>query len=547
MDASHQLTQPSERTGIWDRVEANADRIAWLFVGLGILFRWVRYLVDQPLWGDEAFVAVNLIDRGFLGLLRPLDYHQVCPPLFLWAEAVVVRLLDFNERSLRLFPILCGTATMVLFPLLARRLMRGIPYLLAVATFAVAFYPIRHAAEVKPYSTDLLVALVLLIPAVDWLLATDRASRWILLALLMPIALGLSHPAVFVGGGIAAACLVPVVRERRPAVMLAYAVFGLSLLASFTGLFLLVTHGQAEGAGQGMWRYWAAGFPLGRSPLGVVFWFIEVHVGHAFSYPIGGGAGSSLLTSICFAAGIVALLRRGEKRLTALLVAPFALGFVAACLGRYPYGGSARTMQYVAPAVCILAGIGAADLLSRARTQSRRDRRIALVLSALVIIGVVPTVRTIVQPYKMKEDQVARDFARSFWPRVERNAVTVCAHTDLGATFEPRHWQLDRTAVYLCNRRIYSPRVARAGRADLAAVSDVRPLRCVLYNEEPVGTPAFDAWYTDMTRRYDLRGVKRYEPVPKQVIHGKEFEDRYVVYEFAPRTDVARTGPRPLR
>ena len=42
--------------------------------GLGLLVRLVRYLVVYPIWHDEAFLAVNFLDRGYRDLLRPLDY-----------------------------------------------------------------------------------------------------------------------------------------------------------------------------------------------------------------------------------------------------------------------------------------------------------------------------------------------------------------------------------------------------------------------------------------------------------------------------------------
>src|SRR5262245_24010302 len=67
----------------------------WAFVGLGILLRVVRYLSNYPLWHDEAFVAVNFLDRGYLGMLRPLKYGQVCPLFFLWVELAAVKLLGF--------------------------------------------------------------------------------------------------------------------------------------------------------------------------------------------------------------------------------------------------------------------------------------------------------------------------------------------------------------------------------------------------------------------------------------------------------------------
>ena len=57
-------------------------RATWLFVGLGIAVRLVRYLVNYPIWHDEAFLAVNFWDRSYVDLLRPLDYGQIRLALF---------------------------------------------------------------------------------------------------------------------------------------------------------------------------------------------------------------------------------------------------------------------------------------------------------------------------------------------------------------------------------------------------------------------------------------------------------------------------------
>ncbi len=103
------------------------DRAVWGFVALGVALRLARYAMDYPLWWDESFVAVNLLRRGFLDLLRPLDYGQVCPVLFLWAELAVVRLLGFNEWTLRLFPLLCAVASVPLFAFAAGRVLPGVP------------------------------------------------------------------------------------------------------------------------------------------------------------------------------------------------------------------------------------------------------------------------------------------------------------------------------------------------------------------------------------------------------------------------------------
>ena len=184
------------------------DRVAcltWGFVGLGVLVRLVRYLVVYPIWHDEAFLAVNFLDRGYLDLLRPLDYSQVSPILFLWIELTAVRLLGFSEWSLRLFPAFCGLMGVFLFRYVAARLLRGMAVVFAVGVFATAFYPIRHSAEVKPYSSDLFSVLVLLSLAVTWWRSPGQSRWWWILCVVAPVLLALSYPAIFVAAGLSVA------------------------------------------------------------------------------------------------------------------------------------------------------------------------------------------------------------------------------------------------------------------------------------------------------------------------------------------------------
>src|SRR4051794_11224505 len=144
------------------------ERATWGFVALGVLLRVARYAMDFPLWWDEAFVGANLLRRGYRDLIEPLDYGQVCPLLFLWVERAAVGWLGFSEWSLRLFPLACAVASVFLFRHVAGRVLKGLPLLLAVAIFATAYHPIRHAADVKPYASDLLAALILLALALEW-------------------------------------------------------------------------------------------------------------------------------------------------------------------------------------------------------------------------------------------------------------------------------------------------------------------------------------------------------------------------------------------
>ena len=65
----------------------------------------MRYALAFPLWGDEAYVAINLLTRDLAGLARPLEYFQIAPPGFLWIEWLAIHAFGTGERALPLFPI----------------------------------------------------------------------------------------------------------------------------------------------------------------------------------------------------------------------------------------------------------------------------------------------------------------------------------------------------------------------------------------------------------------------------------------------------------
>src|SRR5437762_13230188 len=70
-------------------------------VAIGVSWRTVRYLSRFPIWGDESFVCVNLLDNTFWGLLGPLRAGQLCPITFLWGELALYHWLGPSELVLR--------------------------------------------------------------------------------------------------------------------------------------------------------------------------------------------------------------------------------------------------------------------------------------------------------------------------------------------------------------------------------------------------------------------------------------------------------------
>jgi hypothetical protein len=505
------------------------------FVALGVLLRVARYLLNFPLWCDETMIAANFLDRGYADLLRPLDYRQVGPLLFLAIELTSVKLLGFSEMSLRLFPAACAVASVPLFRHVAGRLMGGVPLLLAVGVFAVSGWPLRYAGEVKPYASDLLVALGLLALAVEWQRTPGRVGWLWGLAAAGPVAVALSLPSVFIVGGLGLALLTTVWRSGRRDARAAWLIFGLASAATF--LALLRFYDTAPQDHDYFHNAWAEAFPPLTSVWRLLLWLLDVHTGFMFAYPDGGARGLSGVTTLCMAAGVATLWRRGPRSrpVLAMLLAPFGLALAAAAVHRYPYGVSARTTQYAAPAICLLMGLGASSLLGRVRIASARRRWVSGVAVGLAVLGFARLGADLRFPYKTATDARLRSFAQWFWTELSRDGELACVYRDLGVAFDPRHWTRDATDTYLVYQRIYSPRHRRGDRLDLGSVSATRPLRCVLFNETPQGTPKFETWLADMLTRYDLRGVTPYKVSSVEKRLGPTWDELYLVYEFVPK------------
>ncbi|MFO0960998.1 MAG: hypothetical protein U0800_26755 [Isosphaeraceae bacterium] len=393
--------------------EGLANALAWGFVALGILLRVIRLTLNHPIWGDESYLAANLVTRGFAGLTKPLDFAQVAPVAFLWIEKAFLKILGANEVALRLFPTACGIGALLLFRRLCGRLFTGPAVPLAVAFLSVAFYPIRHGNEAKPYASDLLVAVGLLSIGIAWLRNPSKLRPVWLFAWMAPAAILLSMPAVFIGGAVGIAWLRKAWKLNDRRTWHAIFTVGSTCLAAMAVSMILIHRTRPDQETlDSLLRDWKhAGAFAPTNPLGWIAWFVRNHTSQMFAYPVGGANGASILTTLCFVSGAVGLWQAGRRELLALLLLPFLLGMIASMIGPYPYGASARTMQYVAPSICLLSGLGLVELI-RFRPGPLRSRHgVALALGAMAFIGVASLWLDAARPYKTIYERNARDFA----------------------------------------------------------------------------------------------------------------------------------------
>jgi hypothetical protein len=215
-------------------------------VVLGVVLRVGRWIVDQPIWLDEAMLAHGIIHRPLSAvLLTPLPYGQITPPGFLLAQWVSVGLLGPSGRVLRLMPLLASLISLPLFARLARRVLRDDQLVIAaVWLFACNRALVTYAAEAKPYAWDVTAAIALLL--VTFWAGDGGRLRAIAEAVCGAVLVWCSYPAVIVLASLA-------IVRRRIALIIVWAVS-----AGFA--IWVAEHRLATNDREYLHRFWADGF-----------------------------------------------------------------------------------------------------------------------------------------------------------------------------------------------------------------------------------------------------------------------------------------------
>lgn len=414
------VAEPATTPDLEPRAYARAvRRVLVLLVAVGVVVRIARWLIPAAIWGDEAMLALNFA-RDYAGLMKHLDNGQVAPVLFLWAERFAMTTLGTAEWSMRLFPLLASLGGLFLFWDFAKRTVPPTAAALAVGLLAVSTWPVSMAATLKPYSSDLFWSALLLALAARWHRRPERLWPLAALGVAVPLALAGSYPTVFVAGAVSV-YLLPAAWRAGVGAKCLFVAYNLAMFGAFVATYLLVGQSQIDPAagstGEYMRWYWRNGFPP-ESALHFPLWLLEAHTGRTFAYPVGDSNGGSTLTALLFLAGIVWCWRNGSRPLLVLCLVPFALNFMAALLGKYPYAGCCRLSQHLAPAICLLAGVGGAMLLER--WAPRRTDRLVLVRWVAGVMIVIAVVSLILRCLSPDRDAVSR-LSRNLY--VELNTV----------------------------------------------------------------------------------------------------------------------------
>ncbi len=423
------------------------QKITLYLLLIGFFWRIFRYFMAMPIWGDEAMLLVNYLKRDYGDIFGPIEYCQIAPLTFHWAELTMFKFFGPSEWSVRLPPLLGSVLGLGLFCVLARLTLSPLPRMLGIGILSVAIWPATTGSLVKPYSWDLLFAVVLLLPFAAWRRNRERSWPLVALCILAPLALASSYTSVLVAGAIGVALAPEIWRVRQTRKILLLVSYTAIVCAAFLAHYQFVgkvhlsstTYGISTADGMG--EYWQGAFPP-SDPLRLLLWLPLTLAGEIAAYPVGSQRGGSALTAALAVIGGIGFWKRGDREWVWLFAAVLVFWLVAAALHKYPIG-SCRLGQHAGPLFCLFIGAGTANLLRRYVPVHRAKFAVVALALLLGMVGLGGLARDLVRPYR---DLDARDSRIAVRAITETTGEPILVAQEEGKMASaPVHWYLGLT------------------------------------------------------------------------------------------------------
>lgn len=364
---------------------------------LGVTLSLVQFIYNRSLWFDEAMLALNIINKSGVELLKPLDYNQVAPILFLQLEKLFSILLPNSEYGLRLFPLLCFWFSLYLFYRILRLTFNN-PYtiIFSLSLFVFNSTLIYYSSEVKQYMSDVLV----LTSIYYFILKSYKKeeNKYYLLGIIGSVSILLSNvaPIILFSGGLY--LFYDYLINQRIYFKYIAGVYFVWVI-TFLLYYYYFIHGHT--ARDIMISYWSnvdAFMP--HNPINIDFYkFLRSKLGMIFSSLLPFGVGGRHFLRVLFLIGSVTLFIKRKTGVLILTLIPIILHLLLSALKLYPF--DLRLILYTCSIIIIITSFGFDYITNFIFTYLKIER--FRLLSILIPVSLLFTFYIIGFPIKREE------------------------------------------------------------------------------------------------------------------------------------------------
>lgn len=314
-----------------------------IFIFIGISLALLQAGLNRSLWLDEGKLATNIITRDFFGLLQPLDSNQLAPIGFLLVEKLVTTVFGNNDYALRFIPFLAYLLALFYTFKSSKLLVKSVVFsLLATAILSLNYKLLYYSWEVKQYSLDVFVSVLILYYSLK-VLNAPTTKKLIIYTIIGVISIWFSNISIIVLSAFGGYVLYYLIIKQKNFKMLLIGVFWALSFFAYYSLFLYDHPINKEAT---MLDFWEYGF-LPANPFSLDFYSYFAHIAKDICYFMMEGYVLMMIPAIFICIAIVnAIITRFYPLLYILLV-PSLIHLILSALHLYPMRD--RLILYLLP------------------------------------------------------------------------------------------------------------------------------------------------------------------------------------------------------
>ncbi|CAN5599963.1 hypothetical protein BH23BAC1_BH23BAC1_09000 [soil metagenome] len=384
---------------------------AYFLIALGFIFSIFQFAYNRSLWLDEASLALNIIDKSPAELLKPLDFNQVAPILYLQITKLFSILIPDSEYGLRLFSLICYLLSLILIYKLSNILIKNkYVRLLTLAFFVFNPLILYFSNEVKQYMGDVFVVVLFLFLTLKSYLKIR--IKYIIISIIGAICIFLSNITIVIMIGVGLSLFyLDFIKYRR--IKIKYFIsLTLVWLVSFTFYYFLFIDGHPTK--EIMVNYWNnSNAFLPANPFRIEFYLfsfqkLKMISNHINIFPNIIYLNVFLFCSLTLAA-LWTLLTKKKWDIILILFIPILVHLLLSAFQLYPF--HLRLILYTFPLFFIVLPIGLEAVINRSFFLYPKLSKV-IILSVIILMGL--SFFNTELPIKNEEIKQAIDF-------IERN------------------------------------------------------------------------------------------------------------------------------
>lgn len=349
--------------------------IFYLIIFIGVFLAIYLFILNRSLWHDEASLALNIINKDFLGLTKPLDSIQVAPIGFLFIEKLSVLIFGKNELALRVFPLISFLVSIPFFYLLSNKLVKNnVTALISTSIFSITLSLLRYSSEVKQYSIDVLFTIIILYYSLT--LQLNKNKSLFIYAIIGSIAVWFSNVSIiilFVTG--VYFLYFEGYKNKNYKILFTFLFWAIS----FFIYYYLFIHNHPHTEFQ--ITYWKESF-LPLNPFSNDFYkFLLRAINDIYGYLL--GFGHFWFIPLLISSGVIGfILKHRNYTLLYFCLTPIMVHLLLSGLTLYPF--SKRLILYITPLIILIYSFGLYHLFEFANKKILRLPNLFLILPVLI-------------------------------------------------------------------------------------------------------------------------------------------------------------------